>query len=572
MVLHVLRWFPAVLVIANARYLWTREDDIHRCFLVGLGIVAAWLLWLWILQPRPPAPSPTYRPTNRTEILCLIAILALGVVARFYDLESYPPADRSVIEETQTGRLAFNTVMYGHFDPEFPLTNLLGECGLRLFGRTMMGLRIPFVIWSCVGVFFFYLAARLYLRTPLAFLAATLLFATNTYVIASGRTAMETFAPITTLCLAIAATLLARNRRGLFFMALAGAANGLLFIEYFSFRFVGLVNCAFLLAFLAQGPPLGHVLEDRRHWRWRHLWSARGEITLFFAVVASVAIVCWLQLARRDPIGLVEGLNRHLQGRGDELHARSWIDLASAGAAGAKIQAQRLFFGGGESTVTNSSQGIFDHATSWLAIAALCYACVRAGRSVARWWPIVLTVLAVAVAGALTPLTQRYRVLCTLPFLLLILSVPVDDLLGANRPRRALAAWITGVVAVGLAAANLHTFFGRTITDPLVRAYSYDFPLQVALEIVERQQARSTKPLVLLSRGMVDEHGGDAAWLYERDRVTLVESLDGIKGPMVVIACDALAEMVEHDPGFRILRVWEDPMVLHGRYVGAERD
>ena len=143
--------------------------------------------------------------------------------------------------------------------------------------------------------------------------------------------------------------------------------------------------------------------------------------------------------------------------------------------------------------------------------------------------------------------------------------------LTTKRPWTRTVSAIVAALALGLAAANLHQFFASTIPDPMVRAYSSAFPLQVASEIAERRKAFPNERIVLLSRGMVDARGGDAGWLYQPDRVILAESLDGIEGPVVVVACDSLAQTVEGDPHFQIPRTWEDPLVKQGRYVVAER-
>lgn len=583
----VVRYLPLVFVAANAYYVGLSNQHFRRGFFLSALIVALWLILLWFQDRRaaasaPLTPAPSSRPASSPRcsfwwsLAAFIVVMLVGVLGRAPWLAIFPALDHSVVEEVQTGGVALNSLTYETLDRDFPLTDLLAQIGLVSFGRTMGDLRLPFVIWSCLGVAVCHFATRRFFRHPLTAFLVTLLFATSTYAIAAGRTAMETFAPITTVLLALLALFHARRVGTRFAFALAGACTGLLFVEYFAFRFMGLVLTAWLLLLLAQGPSIGPLLDDSRPPRWRNLWQARASVGFFLLLLATVALPCWIELSRENWLNLLEGMKRNfVEDVAPALATQPTSEVAHAIGHKVVDQIFTLWFFAAHFELIGRNSGVLDPATGLVCVLAFGYALFTARRNPARWLPIVATLLAIFLAAALTPYVARYRVFCTLPFCLLMLGVPFDDLLlRPSSPLRRIVAANVVALALGLAAWNFWLFFESTTRDPDVRASHHDFSLLVAQELHRQQNTAHDKPLYLLSAPYVaGAVGGDAAFLLPPNhQIRFVDSLDAIEGPARVLATNDFVAPLRATPGFRILSRWQYQPIHPEHYVVAERD
>lgn len=561
-------WIPLLAVAANGWRLFLYPAEFRQRFLWEWVIVVGWLAILWAVVPARTA-SQTLPRLSRTAWVALCAVIAVGVLARTVMLDVYPSPEGNTVEETQTGGIAHRSLTQGLLDPDFPLTDLLGESGLHFFGRTMTGLRLPFVCWSCLGVPLFFVTARRFFRSEVTALVLTLLFACNTYVIATGRTAMETFAPVTTIMLALAALLRARACGTLLAYALAGAANGLLCVEYFSYRFIAAMLTLWMLAMLSQGEPEGRVILDARQPRWTALWRGRDYALMYLAVMATVALPCWIELSHVGWLNLVEGLNRNLVGQVLPAAERSSLtQVLGEGAQRVFRQAELLLFKGEVSLCVSSTRGIFDPVTSVLGLCAMVANIRRARVNPSRWWPALTTILAIVLAALLTTYIQRYRVYCTMPFFLLGIGIALDDLLA--RRRWPALTWSVITLLVALAGWNLWDFFGRTVYDPAVRSEAYSFPLLVAQEIKQQQDAAGGCPLFLVATDLWDDEGGDTGFLFDRARVRFVGSLAEVDRPGRVIACNTFGEQAAKAPGFQVIKRYEERPQREDTYVVAD--
>ncbi|TSJ79243.1 hypothetical protein [Rariglobus hedericola] len=564
---------PVLLVLANAWYVNAWNLNFRAGFFLQFGIIALWLaLFGWLCKPVQSAAPPL--KLSRAGWLGLALVMVIAVTARVTQLEVYPPADVSVVEETQTGELSHDSIHKHLLDPDFPIINLLGEAGLRLNGGTMLGLRWPFVIWSCLAVPVFFLAALRFCRHEGAALLVTLLLATNTYVIASGRTAMETYAPVTTVALSLAALLYARDRRSLFAFGLAGVCNGLLLIEYLSFRLTGGLIFIWMLLLLAQGlsaeAPWTCAVRPRLH----ALWAARRLALAYAVLMCVVALPCWIALANTGWLNLAEGVERNFVNDVLARSAAKPIGVQVAEMAGRVWeQGMTLWVKDAVPGVITDRRGIFDWGTSALCLAAIVFALVRARANPSRWFPVLAILATIALAGVMTPVVARYRVYCVVPCCLLLMAGLIQAMLEWKPVRfaPAIKVAVAGFVLV-LAGWNLWSFFSSTVYDQELRDQHYEFCVLVAVEIQKQQALPQTAPLYLISPGLTEKSRGEAYFLYDRSRVRFVGSADEITGPARVVACNASGVELEQRADFKILYRRDDKPKREDTYVVAERD
>ncbi len=138
--------------------------------------VVVWCTGL-ALAERKPAPINT-QPLLRWELVAFLLILGLGFFLRFYRYADFPPPGGvCAVEEPQSGQAAYN-ILTGDSRPwEFVGDRWLGALGLKLFGMSVMGLRLPFAFVSFLTIIPFFFLVRELVSRPAALLA-TALFAT----------------------------------------------------------------------------------------------------------------------------------------------------------------------------------------------------------------------------------------------------------------------------------------------------------------------------------------------------------------------------------------------------------
>lgn len=543
------------------------SQPFRRAFILQGTVVAVALLLLGLAGLCLGRQARGLQVESRTRGLELwlsaLAVTLVGVVLRFWQPAHFPRFDEQVVEEVQTGFLAHQGIASTFLDPDFPLTQLLAEASLRFGEATMPGLRVAFVIWSCLAVPIFHSAlCRYFGRGPVAFWV-TLLFATNTYVVASGRTAMETFAPMTTVVLAWAGMFYAVQRRNHFAFALAGALNGLLFIEYYSFRFVGALNLVWLLLLIAQGASSGPIVEHEARPRLRHVWDEKGKLVFYAAFLIAVALPCWWELRKAGDANLVEGLGRNLFPMLPELQKQTAGQIASGIVERLLGLASALWISTTHALVIPSARGIFDLGTSVLGALATGFLFWRYRRSPVHWWPVLAIASMLVLAACVTFAAARYRVYAAVPFFLLIVGLGLREF---RAPR--VRCWLATAVVLGLSAWNAWYFLGPTRSDPYVRGEHLDSRLRMVQEMQQALQ-QSTESPIFFSDYIMDKTGGDYVFLFDAQRVKIVGTVEQVdellleaKGARwLLVAKEKIAELERSrfagSGRFHMLREWE---------------
>jgi hypothetical protein len=484
-----------------------------------LAVALAGALALILARPTRLLPLP-HRDWRR-RLALFAAVFAVGVIARALFLRSFPPLDGNLWEECQTGTVAEGSLLTGGLDQFFPITNLLAEAGFRLIGKTMLGLRLPFVLLSIASIPLFHAAARSLLRTYPAAVAATALFASSAYLGAAGRVALESMAPIATLCAALWATFHACRVRSLAAFALAGLSYGLLLLEYTSYKlYPPLLLATLTIAALAnpperpglhRTPPLGATLW---HYRWH------------FAALALAATAVVIPVFAQNPHEsvqiLVEGITRNRTALLEAGHAGGgWAGML--GAAGRVVTAFRqVFLGAGSTDLLPPTAGIVDPVTGVIGLFGLAWCAATAKRDARRLFLAVAAVVTVVLAGLLVDIPTRYRITPLAPIYFLAVAVPLDDFLTARPRAHEARLWITACFAA-VAAYNLHYLFNVARHDPYVLAEFGDPRLALAREIAAAQRLHPGEPVYVASECQVFDTTNDYSWLYDLKGVRMID-------------------------------------------------
>jgi hypothetical protein len=544
---NLFRWLAVAALTVNLFVIqgcqWMARLTLRRAFLLNL-------LTLVVLAAQLPAPRSRPRPLleGRWPLIALAVVLALGVCTRTLRLDRFPPPDGQLWEETQTGKVAFDSIRDGSLDPYFPLTNLVGEAGLRLFGRSLLGLRLAFVALSVASLPVFLVAARWLLRGSLAALLATGLFAANVYLAAAGRVALETMAPVFTVSLALAWTFRAAAEQSYAGFALAGFANGLLLTEYFGYKLIPPVAFCFLALSVLQPARGAFCNVDTKGYDASRLRSALPLLLLFG--VFALAVVA--PLFTNDPLHaadyFLEGYRRQQVGIAGEtaglgLSARLGEALGRVGQA-----ASFVFLHGNDNDLLPASMGIVDVATGALGLAALVYCAWRGARCPAKLFLVACAASLTVLSGLLVGNPARYRLTPLVPLVLLAIGVAADDLLALRGRVRNVAAVAVAALAVGVAAWNVHLFFGRIVDDREVRLEFYDLNLLLANEIATLQARDAGAVVYLLSDRDFLGRANDYAFLYDDARVRVVAAGEDVGGPGYVVAHDGFVDQLRHVP------------------------
>jgi len=481
------------------------------------------LLCLFIWMRRGPF-WPRRMIENRRQLAAVALLLLVGAAWRLYRFDVYPPRDGQLWEETQMGAGGYSTLTQGGLDNFFPITTLITETGFRFLGVSMRTLRVPFVLCGIASVAIFFVAARLFFRTFFAAWLATGLFATSALLAAAARIALETMAPITTECVALAAVFYACTRRDAAAFALAGLANGLLLTEYFSYKIVPVFGALLLLVFFLRAGDTPYCNAALPRCRGRHL--VRSLPLFALAAAFGLAMVLPVLLSEPDLMPFIEGFARHKAGLVAQESSMSIQEVLSAALSRAKLTATFVFVGGGGADLLPLSMGAIEFFTGVLGVGAGIYCAFRSWRSPAKLFLVVSAVLTVVLSGALVQNPQRYRLIPLVPIWFLMVAVPVDDVLTALPRHRRAVSVLAVAVLVAVAGINAYNLFVVAMNDPDVRLNFYDLNVPMALEIRARQQQDPHATVYLLSRREHLQYVNDYYFLYDHQRVKVVPSID----------------------------------------------
>jgi hypothetical protein len=497
-------------------------------------------------------------------VALFLLVVVVGILTRTIALDRFPPADGQLWEETQTGKVAFDGLRFGSLDPFFPLTNLIGEVGFRLFGVSMTALRLPFVGLGIASIPLFFVAARFFLRTFPAVLVATALFATSAYLSSASRVALETMAPIFTLSLALALTFRACVQQSPSAFAFAGIANGLLMLEYFSYKLLPPLLALCLLGHLLQEGRDDSCNQSAGTYRISRLIEYRGRIVVFAFFALAVAIPLVL-LEPANPFEFfLEGFHRQQVGIGEASLGLSVAEKVAQAGERIVDSMSFVFFRGGQSDIVAFSRGVIDLPTGLLGLAALVYCGVRAWRCPGKLFLVGAIVLLVVLSGALVGNPARYRLTPIIPLYLLALASAADDFMDWILARRSRLVALV-VVTAALCFFNVRSLTVDVLNHPSTQAELYDFPLLVASEISQLQIRHPRAQIYLVSR--LDYLGGvsDYEFLYDANKVTVVTSAKALQGKSgYVLAHDA------HIAGLLALGETSDCQSSQTRIHGSE--
>ena len=517
----VVRALFGALCAAALVCVWSLQEvgrlTLHAAFVANLVLVPC--LAVALLRPGRGF-WPRRMLEGRRELAVLLAILALGAAARTAWIGYFPPGDGQLWEETQTGKVALESIRYGSLDPYFPATNLLGELGFRVLGVSLIGLRLPFVAIAIASVAVFFVAARLLLRGIVSALLVSFLFAANSFLAGSSRVALETMSPIFTECLALAAAFYAATRRSAAGFAFAGLTAGLLLLEYFSYKLLPPLLFLFVALALIEEPGGSFCNRHltRRNWSAWRVHSGQLAIFVIFALAAMAPIL--ISDPTRSHEFFMEGWKRQQVGIASETQGVSLWRAIELACNRVRDSASFVFLRGGNDDILPASRGILDAFTGVVGLAAIAYCALFARRCAAKSFLAATAVLTVVLGGALVGNPARYRLAPLVPIYLLAVGVLIDDALAA---RRATPRFLALVVAVTVAVGSVNlSILGAAAQDRGVRREFYDLNLLLAQEIARVQAADPNATIALVSDRDFLANSNDYEFLYDRQRVRVV--------------------------------------------------
>lgn len=511
-------------------------------FLAAAGLTAA---------DRPTHPVAG-EPTPRWEIALVVALTVVGAVMRTARWDVFPPVDGQLLEEPQVAWNAALSIREGHIDIYFPLVNLVGEIGFRVLGPTMNGLRAPFVVLGILSVPIFHLAARSFLKSRRAALFVTALFTTHSMLAGSSRIALETLHPIFTTVVALAVVFRAGSRPTAGNCAVAGACNGLLFLEYDSYRIVPILSGLFLALRLLTGPA------DEAAPSPGHRRSARLAFLLVFAVFVGAIELARSLVDLESPLEFLgDAFRRHESYLAAHRAQLTWGDLVSEelGKLGANLRFP--FVRGGPPEVLPESMGLFDPYTGILGTVALCFCLLGAWWRPLRLFPVAALALMLVLSSVLVGNIARYRLMPSIPYFLLSIGLLVETI--EERLPRARAAFAAALVclAIGLGLLNAYRFFGVAIWEREVQESFYDLNMILSHEISELQRQDPGARVIVLS----DQHHlgvpNDYAFWYDYETVEVFQSPEPARGRSgYLLAHDDFIPSPQDLPGMRDCEEW----------------
>jgi hypothetical protein len=299
-------------ILCWAVYLLSTDWQQHFDFAAPLSVVgvAVWCMGLALAESKPAVPVNA-SPLLRWELVTFLLILALGFFLRFYRYADFPPPGGvCAVEEPQSGQAAYNILTADWRPWEFVGDRWLGALGLKLFGPSVMGLRLPFAFVSAITIIPFFFLVRELVSRPAALLA-TLLFASCRWHLIYARLAHAVYP--TTLIVVVLLYLCVRvhKRGGLALYPLVGFLSGYTLYAYAGYRGTSLfVGLFFTISFLI------HLSE----W-WRAPDPAAGAVAARivrqqlagFGLAALAAVALLIVLAsqlRTNPTFFFEALVR----------------------------------------------------------------------------------------------------------------------------------------------------------------------------------------------------------------------------------------------------------------------
>jgi len=471
-----LYWVGMLLSAAGVgAYVWaihllTTQWHYNFDFAVPLAIAAigVWSIGLGLLFR-----TDSSTPWTRWEAALFVIFLLIGLFARFYRYDYYPPEGVCAVEEPQSGQLT-HLILHSHARPwEFVGDRWLGVPFFYYFGETLWSLRIPYTIVSWLTLIPFYLLVRLLVSRPAA-LFSLALFALSSWHLMYARLAHNIFPTTLIAVLVMYLCMQAHRSRGLGTYPWIGFLCAYTLYTYAGYRGTPVFAALFLgLSFLI------HVRDWRRAQNPEQAAGARRILRLqiagfLVAIAAFIGPIIALQprLAGENRGHFFEAANRSII---NSEYYSSDVDLFLPRLRDRVIMTARLFnhLGDGSETFNLPGEPMLDPVTGTLFAVALAY-CVLWG--VSRWQGyfafvfLALLIFGAVVVGNFDP----RRLQGIIPPIFVLIAFTADRFAQATRARLGRAAPIallalTAAVTGYTYYLNWDLFFVRTINDPRVR-------------------------------------------------------------------------------------------------------
>jgi hypothetical protein len=430
--------------------------------------VALWSLGLALRFPRPRG-----LPWLRWETVLFIAILAIGLVARFYRYDYYPPDGVCAVEEPQSGQWTYLILEHGARPWEFVGDRWLAVPFFMLFGVNLTSLRMPYTIVSWLTLIPFYLLMRSLVSRPAA-LFATALFALSSWHLMYARLAHAIFPTTLIAVIVLYLSVRVHQRGGLGTYVWIGFLCAYTMYTYAGYR----GTPAFAALFLGISLLL-HV----REWHDAGVNAAAAArrkvvhqiVGMVVAILAFVGPIIVLQprLAGENTGHFLEAARRSMV---NTAYYSSDLRQSLPLLWERTLQTFGLFnhFGDGSETFNLPGEPHLDPITGVLMAVALSYCLIWGWYRWQGYFASVFLVLLIAGAILVGNFDPR-RLQGVIPLIFVMIAFVSDRFVqaGANRfgaaAGRVLLA-ILAVVALVILYLNWHLFFGLTISDKRVRA------------------------------------------------------------------------------------------------------
>lgn len=514
-----------VAVIGTAQFL--HKLNLRTSFILTLGSVFIFVLFGMIACRDNKKIKRIFE--NRAQRVLFLGLLLLGVCARTFCWHIFPPSDGQFLEEAQTGGIAYFAAQHSQIDSHYPVVNLLADVGLRVFGHTMTGLRVPFVLWGIVSIPFFYIAARLIYRSFAAAFFATALFASCSFLAGSSRIAMETMSPITSLTMALAAVFYAHSRKDYWAFGLAGFSIGILLLEYIGFKIIAVLLFFFLVLSCSCWQERGESLRSApsggscSRLPYRHfivLLSCVGIILLPFILSGFPNL--------KDMF--FENINRNQEAVFLKLAKKGGDVVLKDQIAQVGTILSFVFIRGEGNDVLPGRQGLIEFFTGILgALGGVYYFLFSRNRALKM---LLVGGCLVIVAGAALMVTNpsRYRLIPMIPLYFLLIGAGVDDAWMLMRRKKGVAIFVFAVVLAVLVGRNLFDFFGVAIKDRSVQESFCDVNVILSQTIATVQARDKGTEAYLLTNLDHLAKVSDYGFLYDWRRVHVVKEWGDISG------------------------------------------
>jgi len=193
------------------------------------------------------------------EYLLLGFLFIFSFILRMYKIDTLTPGiqgDEMIVaysaRELGTNFTPFTTSNFGHGT----LIPYMVRLSVNFFGDTIASIRLPSVLFGCIGVLAFYLLLRLFFKRPIATLGG-LFFAFSYSMLSLSRVIYEPTAAIFFQVMALIFLLLSEKRKGIYYIGL-GLMLGLGNYTYINFRLFTIFVFIYLFV---------RMLARKRKWR-----------------------------------------------------------------------------------------------------------------------------------------------------------------------------------------------------------------------------------------------------------------------------------------------------------------